>query len=88
MRINGPGAMNPVRRLEGGRNDVTPARESQAGSAGETVAFSGVAAAAAEARAPEVIDEARVERIREAIAKNRFPIDPMRIARKMLAEES
>ena len=87
MKIYGPAALNPIRRLESGPNDVTPAKAPRNAEAGEKVAFSGMAEAVAEARTPEVIDEARVERIREAIAKNRFPIDPMRIARKMLTEE-
>ncbi|MEO0322333.1 MAG: flagellar biosynthesis anti-sigma factor FlgM [Myxococcota bacterium] len=87
MKIYGPAALNPVRRLESDRNDITPAEAPRSAEAGEKVAVSGVAEAVAEARSPEVIDQARVERIREAIAKNRFPIDPMRIARKMLTEE-
>ncbi len=88
MKIQSTRGTNPLRessflnvpRAEKARS-AAPARAAK-------VQVSNLATKIAEARAPEVIDQSRIARIKEAIADGTFPIDPTRIAKRMLSEES
>ena len=55
--------------------------------AAEQVSVSAEARSLAEARAPEVPDQARIDRLKEAIRNGSFEIDVDRIATQMLEEE-
>ncbi len=83
MRVRGPANINPV-RTTATKNSARPTPK--AGSDGAELSSS--ASSLSEAKGPEVIDEARVERLRRAIAQGTFPINADVIAERMLAEES
>jgi flagellar biosynthesis anti-sigma factor FlgM len=84
MKIQGPHRSAPL-------EVVRPRRE--ASSSGkppdhsERVEVSAEARALREARGPEIPDMLRVDRLREAIEKGAFKVDPDRIAALMVKEE-
>ena len=83
MKING---------IQPPRVDTTPGVKRAAPTKGETspaakVAVSPRARQLAEARAPEVADGAKVERLRASIASGEFKVDADAVAEKMLGEE-
>ncbi|MEM1416755.1 MAG: flagellar biosynthesis anti-sigma factor FlgM [Myxococcota bacterium] len=87
MRIDALQTPMPVRRVSAAGVPPVPAVPRVRRGEGERVEISTMAAELAKARSPAVIDEARVERIREAILQARLPIDGERIAGKMMLEE-
>jgi len=84
MKIQGHRALNPLRRSSFVN---APKGASKSERRGEDVQVSSLASKMSAARAPEVIDEARIEAIRAKIEEGTFPIDPQAIARRMLNEE-
>jgi flagellar biosynthesis anti-sigma factor FlgM len=84
MKVSGPHQAAPIEIVRGRRDSPVPARQHDGT---ERVDVSSEAQALRDARAPEAADAARVERLREAIAKGAFVIDPDRIAALMLGEE-
>ena len=81
MRIEGPGAVNPARSAS--FNSLRPSRSQGP----DRTQLSGLASAIAESKGPEVIDQSRVDRLRQAIADGSFQMDPAAIAKRMLSEE-
>ncbi|MBI2896540.1 MAG: flagellar biosynthesis anti-sigma factor FlgM [Deltaproteobacteria bacterium] len=86
MKVQGPNGSGPVEAVRS-RRDSSPARKPQK-HGGERVEVSAEARALREARGPEVPDMLRVARLREALLKGAFKIDPERIADLMLQEET
>ena len=84
MKVQGPTRTAPITAEKAvervSRPDVKEA-------AHDAVEVSGAARRLASARAPETVDEAKVSRLRAAIADGSFHVDPQRIATKMLEEE-
>lgn len=82
MKING---------IQPPRVDTTPSVKRAAppreNSPAAKVAVSSRAKQLAEARAPEVADGAKVERLRASIANGEFLVDAEAVADKMLSEE-
>lgn len=88
MQVTGPRGMNPV-RSSGVRNVPPPKGAERRGPPTATrVNVSSAASQMAESRGPEIIDHARIERMRQAIKDGALPIDPNAIAERMMAEES
>ena len=87
MKVQGPNRPNHVEALRNRSTSNTSSAERPATQRGETVTFSPSARGLAEARAPEVPDEARVARLADAIVSGSFKIDASRIADAMLREE-
>lgn len=83
MRIQGTSPINPLRTSS--TQNPAPSRADRPRDAAQV---SHVATQLAEAKAPEVIDLERVERLKAAIANGAFAIDANTIAERMLAEES
>ena len=84
MKITGPIQTPYVRSVRSSQG----AEASQAARpTGDRVGVSSVAREIADARGPEVPDEARIARLRQSIEDGTFEIDSMRIAEQMLAEE-
>ena len=88
MQVTGPSGVNPVRST--GVRNVAPPREVERRSAptAAQVNVSSAASQMAESRGPEVLDQARIEQLRQAIQDNALPIDPNAIAERMMAEEA
>lgn len=84
MKVHGMPRSAPVEVVRSGRDSKVPERPRERA---ERVEVSAEAQVLRHARAPEVVDAARVERLREAIAKGAFVVDPDRIAALMLREE-
>ena len=83
MRVQGPANINPIRSSRGA-NHVSPASRRSTGDGAEV---SSIATALASAKGPEIIDEARVQRLKQAIQSGTFTIQPDAIAEQMIAEE-
>lgn len=92
MKVQGPN--RPTRpyeagRVENGRSVSNGSRDAAAKPVeGERVALSSEVKQIFSARQPETPDAALVKRLRDAIAKGAFRVDPDRIAELLLAEES
>lgn len=84
MKVNGPNGSAPIELVRSRRDTPVEVRPREGA---ERVEVSSEAQALRDARTPEIVDAARVERLREAIAKGAFVIDPDRIAALMLEEE-
>lgn len=85
MKITGPIQTPYVRSVRSSQTAEAPAQASR--SRGDRVGVSSVAREIADARGPEVPDEARIEKLRQAIEDGTFEIDSMKIAEQMLIEE-
>lgn len=85
MKITGPIQTPYVRSVRSSQGTEAPARAPQA--RGDRVGVSSVAREIADARGPEVPDQDRIERLRQAIEDGSFEIDSMKIAEQMLVEE-
>ncbi len=88
MKINGshrPHQMDTVRNRKSPPKDS--AGQSNATERSEQVQLSSQASRLAEARAPEVPDQSRVERLKGAIRNGQFKVDVEAIAGRMMAEE-
>ena len=85
MKITGPIQTPYVRSIQSSQSAEAPARASRP--TADRVGVSSVAREIADARGPEVPDEARIERLRQSIEDGTFEIDSMKIAEQMLLEE-
>ena len=83
MRVQGPANINPIRSSSSLNSLSAPRR-----TGGDGAELSTVAAQLSESKGPEIIDEARVERLKPAIARGSFKVNADVIAKRMLAEES
>lgn len=86
MKVHGPNGSGRVEVVRP-RRDSSAAHKPQK-DGGERVEVSAEARALREARGPEVPDLLRVARLREALLKGAFKINPERIADLMLQEET
>lgn len=86
MKVQGPPKPSLVERAAASR-----AKEPKVASAppprGERVEVSKLSKLLGEARGPEEVDTARVERLRDAIAAGTFKVDAEAIAEAMIHEE-
>lgn len=84
---------------QGRTSDVRADRQAESGSAGaappardDTVALSGlpevIKTTAARLAAEPAVDEARVQTIKDALARGEYEIDPERIARKLIDSDN
>ena len=85
MKITGPIQTPYVRSVTASKSAEAPAQAPQ--SRGDRVGVSSLARELADARGPEVPDEARIDRLKRAIEDGTFEIDSMKIAEQMLLEE-
>ncbi len=85
MKITGPIQTPYIRNVQSSKSAETPAAAPRP--TGDRVGVSSVARDIADARGPEVPDQARIEKLRQAIDDGTFEIDSMRIAEQMLLEE-
>jgi flagellar biosynthesis anti-sigma factor FlgM len=84
MKVDGKSGPIDVQRT---RIETGHAGKPQAGAPSDHVDVSSSASTLREARAAQVTDDARVERLRDAIAKGTFVVDHDAIAARMLEEE-
>lgn len=84
MKVNG--TYRPA-ALDSSRGTSRVSEDGYRTKTGETVSVSSEAQALAQARAPETSDMPKVAKLREAIEKGEFQVDPERIADAMLREE-
>lgn len=88
MKVNRPQrpvALDAVRATRA--NGTSKSDDTKSAPAGERVQVSNEAKLLMEARAPEVPDQDRIARLKEAIANGTFEVDADRIADAMLNEE-
>jgi flagellar biosynthesis anti-sigma factor FlgM len=86
MKVEGPGKPKMAHLHEPGQvKESKPQRQEP--STSERVEVSSISKQLAESRGPEVMDMARVERLRNALQNNQLTVDPEAIAQAMLAEE-
>jgi flagellar biosynthesis anti-sigma factor FlgM len=84
MKVDGKSGPIDVQRT---RIETGHAKKPSPGAPGDQVAVSTSASTLREARAPQGTDDARVELLRDAIAKGTFVVDHDAIAARMLEEE-
>ena len=86
MKVQGPGRPGAVDSARGASSPKGTEAAKESG--GERVRMSQQVILLQDARKPEVPDAALVARLREAISKGAFEVDPHRIADLMMTEES
>lgn len=86
MKIDGTGRSPQVERQKS-RQTETKEKSRARSEPGEQVSVSAEARSLAEARAPEVPDQDRIDRLKQAIKDGTFKVDVNRIATQMLEEE-
>ena len=90
MKIDGsnkPGTADQVRLRQNSQAAKGKGGDAGSRSVGEQVDVSSTARALQSARAPEVPDQAKIARLKEAIRNGEFKIDVDRIASRILEEE-
>ncbi len=86
MKVHGPARPVPVEKTHRSAH-VRGAAPARTAAPQERVTLSPVAQSLMDAQGPEVPDQDRISRLREAIQSGTFEIDPLKIARRMLVEE-
>lgn len=85
MKVQGPGRPASVDAVRGAR--VVDKSQETSRSTTEQVSVSSEARALLDVRAPEVPDQERIARLRNAIRNGTFEVDAEKIASRMLEEE-
>lgn len=87
MKVQGPHRPIAVDQVRDSKGPQAAKAEGSSRSQGEQVRVSSEAIALHDARSPEVPDQDRIARLKEAIVNGTFRIDSNRIAEAMLREE-